>query len=119
MAAEVLEQTLKNVLSIASARRYADQVKACRSAVEELEALKLERKAEEAPEDAGSGGGVAPASSQDAEDTESLAEGALVSANAQDGGAAEGEATSGFEVAAAEADEGEGRGAQGALKRQT
>ena len=116
MAAEVLEQTLKNVLSIASARRYADQVKACRSAVEELEALKLERKAEEAPEDAGSGGGVAPASSQDAEDTESLAEGALVSANAQDGGAAEGEATSGFEVAAAEADEGEGRGAQGGVE---
>ena len=113
MAAEVLEQTLKHVLSIASARRYSDQVKACRSAVEELEALKVQRKVEEAPEDAGSVGGVAPVSSQDAEDTENPAEGALVSPNAQGGGAAEEEATSVSEVAAAEADQGEGRGAQG------
>ena len=39
MAAEVVLQALKQVLSVASPRRYADQVQACRAAVEELEAL--------------------------------------------------------------------------------
>ena len=113
MAAEVLEQTLTHVVSIASARRYADQVKACRTAAEELEALKLERNAVEAPGEAASAGGVAPASSRGAENTENPSEGALASASALGGGAPEGEATSASEVVATEADRGEERGSQG------
>jgi len=96
MAAEVVLQALKQVLSVASPRRYADQVQACRAAVEELEALLVLKTVEagsasaEVHEERGAGGEGAASVGTDSGGAADVtpAEGAEVSS---DGNASDGE----------------------------